>query len=65
MGLQQLLSASGYDSVRLQISGNRLVLKGTVPSEDDRATVRRLCMTLGFDTFVDELRIAPDPNAEG
>ncbi len=65
LGLQQLLSASGYDSVRLQISDNRLVLKGTVPSEDDRATVRRLSMTLGFDTFVDELSIAPDPNAEG
>ncbi len=65
IGLQQLLSASGYDSVKLGISGNRLVLKGTVPSEEDRVNVKRLCMTLGFDDLDDELQIAPDPNSEG
>ena len=65
ISLRWLLDVRGYNSVSLQMSGNALVLKGTVPSNDDRATVKQLCATLGFATFDDQLRVAPDPNAEG
>jgi serine/threonine protein kinase len=65
ISLRWLLDARGYDSVTLQVKGNALVLKGTIPSEEDRATVKQLCMALGFSNFVDNLRISPNPNAEG
>jgi serine/threonine protein kinase len=65
IGLRQFLDARGYNQVKLQMNGTNLVLSGTVPSEADRAEVKALCLTLGFGSPIDDLRIAPDPNAEG
>jgi serine/threonine-protein kinase len=65
IGLRQFLDAQGYSQVKIQMDGTNLVLSGTIPSEADRAAVKTLCTALGFSSVSDNLRIAPDPNAEG
>jgi hypothetical protein len=61
LALRQALDARGYDTVRVRMNGDLLVLSGTIPSEDDRVMVQQICMLLQFPYLKDNLRVAPGP----
>jgi serine/threonine protein kinase len=63
--LKGWLDLRGFQSVTPKMNGGTLELSGTVPKQADRSEVEEFCRTLGFAALIDELRIAPDPNAEG
>jgi serine/threonine protein kinase len=65
IALRQALNDSNYRTVRFRLDGDTLVLSGTIPSEDDRATVQMMCANIGgVDIIRDNLRVA-DASAGG
>ncbi|MGH7000568.1 MAG: hypothetical protein ACREEA_03590, partial [Stellaceae bacterium] len=63
--LRQALDNSRFNAVRFQLEDGTLVLSGTISSEDDRATVQMMCVSIaGIASLRDNLRVA-DPSAGG
>jgi hypothetical protein len=63
--LRQALDASHLGTVRFRIDQGTLILSGTIPSEDDRDTVYRMCAGIaGVASLRDNLRVA-DPSSGG
>jgi hypothetical protein len=59
IALRQALDDSNYGEVRLQLDHDTLVLSGTIPGEDDRATVQLMCVNIGgFASLRDNMRVA-------
>ncbi len=58
LALREALDAYGYNTVKLRLHGNLLVLSGTIPSEEDRLTVQQLCLLMQFQYVNDNLRVA-------
>ncbi|MGH7879941.1 MAG: protein kinase domain-containing protein, partial [Candidatus Binataceae bacterium] len=60
--LRQALDNSRFNAVRFQLEDGTLVLSGTISSEDDRATVQMMCVSIaGIASLRDNLRVA-DPS---
>jgi len=63
--LRQALDDSRFGNVRFRLEDGTLVLSGTIPSEEDRATVQLMCVSIaGIPTLQDNLRVV-DPSAGG
>ena len=63
--LREWLNMEGYQSVRFDLSGNTIILWGTVPNQLERRWVQtQATMLTGATSIVDHMTISPDPNPD-